>query len=245
MVPKNIDTQSIAYRNKRATEYKFTIKELPDEEKPRERLISFGANAMSNAELLAIILRVGNYGENALDLAKRLLKQHDIKSLSQITVGELKKIAGIGDAKACQIVACFELGRRAATYTDKNKLSIKAPQDVANLLMPEMRYLKKEIFKVLYLDTKNRLLKNDVISVGSLNANVVHPREVFKSAISESAASIILVHNHPSGDPTPSKDDIELTKRLIETGEIIGISVIDHVIIGDGKFVSLKEEKLV
>lgn len=242
---KNVDNCVVECDTRKKTAYKFTIKELPDEEKPRERLIGFGPSALSNAELLAIILRIGNPGENVLDLAKRLLKEYDIKCLSQISVGELKKTLGVGDAKACQIVACFELGRRAAKHTNGVKPLIKTPRDVADLLMPEMQYLKKEYFKCLYLDSKNRIIKNDTISVGSLNANIVHPREVFKVAISESAASVILVHNHPSGDPKPSKDDIEMTKRLIETGEVIGIKVLDHMIIGDGKWISLKDEKII
>ncbi|MBA3044273.1 JAB domain-containing protein, partial [archaeon] len=236
---RNIDNCVVECETKEKTGYRFTIKELPDEEKPRERLIGFGPSALSNAELLAIILRIGNPGENVLDLSKRLLKEHDIKCLSQVTVGELKKTFGVGDAKACQIIACFELGRRAAKHTNGVKPLIKTPQDVADLLMPEMQYLKKEYFKCLYLDSKNRIIKNDTISVGSLNANIVHPREVFKAAISESAASVILVHNHPSGDPKPSRDDVEITKRLMETGEVIGIKVLDHMIIGDGRWISL------
>lgn len=226
-------------------EYKIKIKDLPIEERPRERLINFGPKALSNAELLAIILRTGSRKETAIDLSNKLLKDYNITSLSQISVGELNKIFGIGEAKACQIIACFELGRRLASYTDKPKPMIKTSQDVANLFMPEMRYLKKEHFKGIYLDSKNKVMKEENISVGSLNASIIHPREVLRTAISEAAAAIILVHNHPSGDPSPSKDDIELTKRLIEAGNLMGIEVLDHIIIGDDRYISLKERELI
>lgn len=226
-------------------EYKLTIKEMPKEERPRERLITFGSKALSNSELLAIILRTGNKNESVLNLCKRLLNNYDIKALSQVSLDELKKIYGIGVAKACQLVACFEIGKRSAAPANCSKRTIKNPSDVADLLTPEMRDMKKECFKTLCLDTKNKLVKNDTISIGSLNTNIVHPREVFKTAISASAAAIILVHNHPSGDPSPSKDDLELTKRLIEVGDIMGIEVLDHIIIGDGIYLSLKEEHLI
>ena len=178
-----------------------------------------------------------------LSWRKKLLEKYNLPALSKSDVIELRKTLGIGDAKACQIVASFELGRRLLTY--ESKPPIRTPQDVADMFMPELRYLKKEIFKGVYLDTKNRVIADETVSMGSLNTNIVHPREVFKKAIEKSAASIILVHNHPSGDPTPSSEDIELTKRMLEAGNLLGIAVFDHVIIGDGKYISLKEKELI
>ena len=224
-------------------EYKAKIKDMPEDERPRERLIKYGPKHLSTAELLAIVMRVGTREENALELAKKLLEKYNLSALSKSDVIELRKTLGIGDAKACQIVASFELGRRLLTY--ESKPPIRTPQDVADMFMPELRYLKKEIFKGVYLDTKNRVIADETVSMGSLNTNIVHPREVFKKAIEKSAASIILVHNHPSGDPTPSNEDIELTKRMREAGNLLGIEVFDHVIIGDGKYISLKEKELI
>ncbi len=224
-------------------EYKAKIKDMPEDERPRERLIKYGPKHLSTAELLAIVMRVGTREENALELAKKLLEKYNLPALSKSDVIELRKTLGIGDAKACQIVASFELGRRLLTY--ESKPPIRTPQDVADMFMSELRYLKKEIFKGVYLDTKNRVIADETVSMGSLNTNIVHPREVFKKAIEKSAASIILVHNHPSGDPTPSNEDIELTKRMREAGNLLGIEVFDHVIIGDGKYISLKEKELI
>ena len=224
-------------------EYKAKIKDMPEDERPRERLIRYGPKHLSTAELLAIVMRVGTREENALELAKKLLEKYNLPALSKSDVIELRKTLGIGDAKACQIVASFELGRRLLTY--ESKPPIRTPQDVADMFMSELRYLKKEIFKGVYLDTKNRVIADETVSMGSLNTNIVHPREVFKKAIEKSAASIILVHNHPSGDPTPSNEDIELTKRMREAGNLLGIEVFDHVIIGDGKYISLKEKELI
>jgi DNA repair protein RadC len=220
------------------------IKDLPSDERPRERLVSFGAGALSNAELIAIILGSGNSKENILDLSKRLLKKNDLRSLSQLSVSELRKNFGIGEAKACQIVACFELGRRFASDKNGNRKRIKTSIDAANLLFAELRDLKREVFKGIYLDAKNKVLREETIFTGSLDMNVIHPREIFKIAIAESAAGIIIAHNHPSGDPSPSKEDIELTLRLKEAGKIIGIDILDHLIIGDW-WISLKEEGMI
>lgn len=223
----------------------FTIRELPEEERPRERLIKYGSQALSNAELLAIILRTGSQKQNVVDLAKRLLIDYDLKSLSQLSTGDLKKTFGIGLAKACQVIAAFELGRRVASNSNNGeKPLMNNPHAVAEFFMPQMRILKQETFQCVYLNTKNRLIKTQVISVGSLNANIVDPKDVFRGAISEGAASVIVLHNHPSGDPTPSTHDIEVTKKLATAGEIIDVKVVDHIIIGDGKWVSLKEERL-
>ncbi|ODS37812.1 MAG: hypothetical protein A7316_08985 [Candidatus Altiarchaeales archaeon WOR_SM1_86-2] len=224
-------------------EYKVRIKDMPEDERPRERLIKYGPKHLSTAELLAIILRVGTHEMNAVDFAKELLDKYNLPSLAKSNVIELRKTLGVGDAKACQIIACFELGRRLLTY--ESKPPIKTAQDVADLFMPELQYLKKENFKGVYLDSKNRVIWDETISIGTLNASIVHPREVFSTALVKSANAIILVHNHPSGDPTPSSDDIEITKKMIDAGKLMDIEVLDHIIIGEGEYVSLKERELI
>ena len=224
-------------------EYSITIKELPEESRPRERLLRQGAGALSNEELLAILLRTGVENESVLSMAQRMLKEcGGIHFLAAATVDELKSQRGIGEAKACQIKAAVELGKRIASTSKEVRPQIKCPQDVANLLMEEMRFLDREHFKVISLGTKNRVEAVDDISVGSLNASLVHPREVFKNAVKRNAAGVILIHNHPSGDPTPSREDLQITKRLVEAGEIMGISVYDHLIFGERNFISLKEQ---
>jgi len=214
---------------------------MQKEERPRERLIKNGASALSDSELLAIILRTGSKKENVINLSQRILGEYNIKQLSQINLTQLMKIHGIKESKATQISACFEIARRLESFNSVEKPKISSPEDVYRRLFPRMREQKKEMFIELCLDTKNQILKEEIISVGSLNANVVHPREVFKLALTESAAHIIVAHNHPSGDPTPSREDIEITKKLVETGNIMGITVLDHVIIGDGRHFSMKE----
>ncbi len=219
------------------------LKDLPVSERPRERMMKLGPASLSEVELLAVILRVG-YKESVLNVAQRILKWYNLKKLSNASIGELKQIYGINDAKACQIAACFELSRRLESYNDDLRPKVSTPRDVYELLGPRMRGIKKEEFVCLYLDTKNQLLRDEVVSMGSLSSSVVHPREVFKGAIQESAASLILVHNHPSGDPSPSGDDLDITERLMNAGKLLGIEVLDHIIIGDGRFVSLKELKM-
>jgi DNA repair protein RadC len=222
-------------------DYKIRILDMQKEERPRERLIKNGASALSDSELLAIILRTGSKKENVINLSQRILGEYNIKQLSQINITQLMKVHGIKESKAAQISACFEIARRLESFNSIEKPKISSPEDVYRRLFPRMREQKKEMFIELCLDTKNQILKEEVISVGSLNANVVHPREVFKLALTESAAHIIVAHNHPSGDPTPSREDIEITKKLVETGNIMGITVLDHVIIGDGRHFSMKE----
>ena len=226
-------------------EHGVKILDLPLEDRPRERLIKHGAESLSNAELLAIILRTGTKNENAVNLANRLLKDYNLKQLTQVALPQLRAISGIKEAKACQLLACFELAKRLEAFVEIPKPKIETSKDVYRLLSPKMRNLKKECFIALYLNTKNCLLREEIVSTGSLNANIIHPREVFKSAILESAAALIIAHNHPSGDPTPSKDDLELTERLIKVGRLVGIELLDHLIIGDGRFVSLKERGLI
>jgi DNA repair protein RadC len=222
---------------------------LPKEERPRERLERYGAQVLSDAELLALLIRTGTPAESALVLAQRILKGDGAKSglafVADSSIEELSRIKGIGLAKSVQIKAAVELGRRISSYTGQNPTVINTPVDVKNLLMEEMRFLEKEHFKVILLNIKNHVISVEDISVGSLNSSIVHPREVFKPAIRRSSASMILVHNHPSGDPTPSREDIEITRRLIEAGKILGIEVVDHVIIGNGIYISLREKGII
>ena len=222
-----------------------TLRDVPMEERPRERMMKYGAHALSNAELLAILLRTGTYSENAVGLAMKLLKEiGGLRQLVDRSTEELMSIKGIGPAKALQLQAGIELGRRIARSAMEDRVVIRHPRDVAELLAEELRYLKKEHFVCLFLNTKNHVIGRETLSIGSLNASIVHPREVFLAAIKRSSASLICVHNHPSGDPSPSPEDIEITRRLSEAGEIIGIEVLDHVIIGDRDYVSLKEKGL-
>lgn len=221
----------------------LSLRDVPDEERPRERMQQFGAHALSNVELIAILLRTGTISESAVSLAQKVLVQSGgLRNLVDVSTNQLMTIKGIGSAKALQILAGIELGRRLASTALDKMMTIRTPQDVANYLMEELRYLQKEHFVCLFMDTKNHVMGKETLSIGSLNASIVHPREVFRAAIKRGSASIICVHNHPSGDPHPSPEDIEMTNRLIEAGQIIGIEVLDHIIIGDLKFVSLKEQ---
>lgn len=222
----------------------FTIKELPITERPREKLYEYGPKALSNDELLAIIIRTGNKEDTAIDLARRLLSRDNrgLVFLRDTTLQELIETKGIGKCKAAQILAAIEIGKRINYLDALDKVKINEPSTIANLYMDEMRYLQKEHFRVVLLDTKNQIIVAEEISVGTLNASIVHPRDVFKAAIKRNANSIILIHNHPSGDPTPSNEDINITNRLLEAGNLIGIRVLDHIIIGDNKYISLKEK---
>ena len=222
------------------------IRELPVSERPREKLLDKGAYAVSDAELLAILLRSGTREENVARIAERLLKEcQGLPGLAALSPQEIKKFHGIGPAKAVTLAAAVELAKRLATQVPADKPVIRSPGDAALLFMPKLRYESKEHFMLLLLSTKNHVLAMPVISVGSLNASVVHPREVFRQAINYSAASVILAHNHPSGDPSPSQEDILLTRRLAEAGRLLDIAVLDHVIIGDGKYVSMKEKGII
>ncbi len=205
-----------------------------------------GAGNLSNAELLAIILRTGYREESAIRLAERILFQAGgLRHLPEMTLEELQKVKGIGLAKAVQVKAALELGRRMALSIKPEGISLTSPGEVAEFLMEEMRFYNKEYFKIVLLNTKNQLISLEDISVGSLNASIVHPREIFHYPIKKSAAAIILVHNHPSGDPTPSREDLDVTKRLVEAGEILGIKVLDHIIVGEGRHLSFKEKGLI
>ena len=220
---------------------KKTIKELPKVERPREKLIQYGPEKLSNSELLAIILRSGTKQENVIELANKILKRFNAKELPNLAFADLKDYPGLGPDKACEIVACFELGKRL--LKDKKAEIYLKPKEIWEELK-DLRDHKKEHFIIFYLDSRNQEIKREIISVGSLNANLVHPREVFEPAVRHLAAQIVLAHNHPSGDPEPSKDDLEITKRLIESGKILGIEVVDHIIITKTGFISFKEKNL-
>ena len=226
-----------------AIEYRLTIKEMPEDERPREKLIKYGAENLSNAELLALIIRVGNTNRTAVELSQDIYNKFGgLKALNYLTVKQLKEMKGIGTAKAVQIRSLVELSKRIASLNREEKDLVKSPRDVVQLLMPELRYLTQEVFKIILLDIKNQIISIPLISKGGLSSSIVHPREVFKEAIKHSSAAMILIHNHPSGIPDPSKDDINITKKLINAGQIVGIDVLDHIIIGDGIFVSMKEK---
>jgi DNA repair protein RadC len=223
----------------------YTIKELPPEMRPREKMLLHGPQELTEVELLAIILNSGHHAMNSLQVAQYLLSF--FKGLRHLKAASIEEITastkGIGPAKAMAIKASLELGARIPRLEQELKL-IQSPSDVANLLMEEMRYFDREHFCVLYLDRKARLIASENVSIGGLHSASVHPREVFKSAIKRSCASVILVHNHPSGDPEPSAEDIQLTRRLVEAGNLLGIEVCDHVVIGNGRYRSLKANGL-
>ena len=226
------------------------IKDLPLDERPYEKLEKYGAETLSNAELLAIIIRCGNKNETSVALAQRILMQDEEGKgpsfINNMSLEQLRSLDGIGRVKAIQIKALMEFSKRIASpLCSSDKIHIKCSGDVSRLFMEEMRYLKKEVFKSVLVNTKNQLIKQINVSMGSLDTSIVHPREVFSEAIKASASAVLFVHNHPSGDPEPSPEDIATTKRLIEAGNILGIRVLDHLIIGDGVYISLKERGLI
>jgi len=224
----------------------FTLHDLPQNERPRERLKKVGVDNLSLQELLALIIERGKRGENVLSVAQNLLAHFgSLAKIKEASLEELQKVKGIGFATACKLKAAFKLGEKALEYSEKYSQKIETPKDVFNLLKNELGDKKKEHFKLLSLNSRNKLISIDDISIGTLNASLAHPREVFLATIKHSAASIILVHNHPSGDPTPSKDDIEITKRIVEAGKILGIEVLDHIIITKTKVFSFKDKRLI
>lgn len=219
------------------------IKDVPKEERPRERMLKVGPANLSNQELIAILIGSGTKTEPVTSLAARVLMHFEgLKLFKDATIEELTAIKGIGDAKGVQLLAAIELGKRMNRYRPDEHYVIRSPEDGANYVMEEMRNLKQEHFVALFLNTKNQVIHRETVFIGSLNASIVHPREVFREAIKRSSAAIIVIHNHPSGDPSPSQEDIHVTRRLFEAGKMIGIDVLDHLIIGDRKFVSLKEK---
>ena len=218
------------------------IEDISQDERPREKLERDGPDSLSNDELLALIMRTGHQKENAIAMSNRLIKEYGLDKLSDLSLNELQEIKGIGFAKACQIVALFEFNKRHA-ISKRDKKPIKCAKDVYEYALPLLSGKDKEHFMILHLDSKNRVVKDEIISIGILNASLVHPREVFKSAIKESANAIVLVHNHPSGDYTPSQEDKEITERLFGAAEVLNIKVLDHVIIGKEGYWSWKEKE--
>jgi DNA repair protein RadC len=231
-----------------AVPYSQRIKDWPEAERPRERLLQLGEEALSDTQLLAIVLRTGDSasGATAVDLARRLLTAfgEDLEAVSTATVEELCQTPGIGPAKACEIKAAFELGRRRLARQKGPLEQLRSSKDVANYYMPLLADKKREQFQVILLDRKNRVMREVMVSQGSLTASVVHPREVFNPAIRASAAAVIFVHNHPSGDPQPSQEDRTLTARLAEAGKLLGIQVLDHIIVGRTTYMSFADEGL-
>ena len=224
----------------------FTIRDLPDSERPRERLLRLGVEALSSPEILVLLLGRGTRGESVMVTAQKLISRFgSLKGIDSASLEELCKVNGIGLAKATQLKAAFELSRRLEGSSEPGKrVTIHNPEDIVREVEGRLKGKKKEHFLTLPLNTRNQLLDVVVVSIGSLDTSIVHPREAFKEAISASAAAVIFVHNHPSGDPQPSAEDIKLTKRLVEAGEVLGIDVLDHIIIGDNEHLSLKAQNL-
>ncbi len=206
------------------------IKDISLENRPRERMRQHGVSVLSDAEVLAVILQKGCKGENVVDMCNRLISLYGLNKLSSLSLTELKAVPGIGEAKAMQILAAFEISKRVSY---KPGIQLNSARDVFDFLGPRMRDLKQEHFVVLLLDVKNRLIKEETVFIGTLDSALIHPREVFKSAIRESAASVILVHNHPSGDCTPSEEDLSITSKIKTASSSLGVSFLDHVIIGN------------
>jgi DNA repair protein RadC len=218
------------------------MKDVAPHDRPREKLERIGPSGLGDNELLALVLGSGSRGRDVLELANRLLDQaHGIHGLTRAGPGELRRIPGVGRARAAQVLAAIELGRRTLVRKAADRPQLVAPRDVAAYLLPEYGSRPVEQFGIVMLDTKYRVIRVKVISSGSLDATVVHPREVFREAASTSAAAIVLFHNHPSGDPTPSTEDYVLTTRMVNAGDIMGIDVIDHVILADQRYFSLRE----
>lgn len=223
----------------------LSLKDYPAEQKPVEKLLIMGSDSLSESELLAILINSGTRKKSALELASEIMLGRSLQDLREASPEELKKTPGIGDVKAARILAALELGRRIKAEKIEESPCITSPQDVVNLVMEDMRSYDREHFKAMLLNTKNKVLCLDTISIGSLNSSFAHPREIFKNAIKRSAASIILIHNHPSGDPQPSREDIFLTKELLKVSELLKIKIFDHIIIGNRRYYSMKENNII
>ena len=228
-----------------ATQYQPTIRDLPQGERPRERLREFGPKSLSNTELIAILLRTGLRGENVLAVSSRLLARFDgLAGLGRVSFSELCAESGLSEAKPSQLMAALELGRRFVSLAPQERAVINSPQDVANLLLADMAVLEQEHLRNLLLNTRNEVLGIQEIYVGNVNSSVVRAAEVFRPAVQANAPSIIVVHNHPSGDPAPSSQDVDITNELISTGKLLGIELLDHVVLGRGnRFVSMNERR--
>ena len=225
--------------------YQPMIRDIPQSERPRERLKNYGSSALSTTELLAILLRIGVPGENVIHLAMRMLSEHrGLGGLAKASFSELEAIRGIGPAKVTQLKAAFELGRRLLVEAPDERPQIRSPSDAANLVMLEMSLLDQEHLRLILTDTKNRVLEMPTVYIGNLNTSVIRVGELFRYALRANCAGMIVVHNHPSGDPTPSPEDVQVTKRIVSAGRLLDVDVLDHLIIGNQRFVSLKERKL-
>lgn len=216
------------------------MSEISPENRPRERMAKYGPDALSDAEIMALILKTGTKGENVTDMSNRLIRMYGLEKLSRLSLEELQAIRGIGPAKAMQVAAAFQLSKRCR-MAEKEKTPVKTARDVYEYARPLLEEKEKEHILVIYLDTKNRISKHETVSMGTLNASLIHPREIFKTAIKENTNAIIVAHNHPSGDPTPSPDDREITKGLHAAGELLEIQMLDHVIIGKDNYYSFRE----
>lgn len=218
------------------------IKSLPEEERPQEKALKNGVGALSDAELIALIIRTGRHNSSSIGLAEEVLSLCDdgLFSMGTFDTDDLLSIEGIGPGKACTLMAAVELGKRIAASRKPDRYIAEDPDSIADMFMEDLRYEKKEYFKSVIVNTRNEIISVDNISTGEMTRTIVHPREVFSRAIKKSAYGVIFVHNHPSGDPTPSEEDIQTTARLVEGGDILGIKVLDHVIIGDGRYQSMR-----
>lgn len=223
------------------------IKDMAEWERPVEKLAVLGCDSMSDSELLALIIRSGTRDESALDVADRILRGSGcgLRGLADVEAEELMTCDGIGRTKASAIIAAVEIGRRIAKSEGIYRGRISSVNDVADIFMERLRYLKKEKFEIVILDSKGKIISIENISVGDLSSSPVHPRETFRTAVKRSGSAVILVHNHPSGDPEPSKEDLDITRRLVEAGNILGIAVLDHIVIGDGSFCSMKARGII
>ncbi|MDD3520416.1 MAG: DNA repair protein RadC [Actinomycetota bacterium] len=236
-------------KNLSSVKNSFSIKNWPEDERPREKLLKTGPETLSNAELIALVIGTGiktkSGSHSAIDIAKTLVHNFGtLNNLANVSADELLISEGMGKAKAAKIIAAIELGRRIVSQKNGNNIKFRCSEEVANYYIPLMKDLKKEQFKVILLDVKNKILKDILISQGSLTSSIVHPREVLKPAIQSSAASVIFVHNHPSGDPEPSTDDIEITNRLCKSCSIMGINMLDHIIVAENGYYSFRQKDL-
>ena len=223
-------------------EPRASIKDWPSDERPREKLLQHGPEALSDTELLAILVRVGTGGDTALDIARNILvRERSLRRLAEKSARELMRVRGIGPAKAVELLAAFELGRRVEAHRDEERTVVRSPEDVSRIMIPRLRHATQEVFLVLMLDSKNGIRGEVEVTKGTLNASLVHPREIYKAAIDHLAASIIVVHNHPSGNPEPSREDLEITRQLSEAGRLVGIPLHDHLIVAGDRYTSLAE----